>query len=65
MGNNQFEVADIFVRHGDQYCKNYGPSPQQFKVFNLIKACRTAALGGHIQLCAQMWFLATGPQLMP
>lgn len=45
------EVADIFCRYGDQYCRKYRPSPEQLKVLNLIKICRTSALGGHLQEC--------------
>jgi hypothetical protein len=45
------EVADVFCRHADQYCQKYRPSPEQLKVLNLIKICRTSALGGHLQEC--------------
>ncbi|MEJ2158275.1 MAG: IS91 family transposase [Desulfobacteraceae bacterium] len=45
------DVAAIFCRYGDQYCRTYGISPEQFKVLNLIKICRTSALGGHLQQC--------------
>lgn len=51
MHPKQLEVADIFHLHGDQYRHKYPLSPQQAKVFNLIKVCRTSALGGHKQRC--------------
>ena len=51
MQPEQTEVADIFHRYGDQYRQKYSLSPQQAKVFNLIKVCRTSALGGHKQQC--------------
>ena len=47
----QIEVADIFRLHGDRYRAKYPLSPEQSKVFNLIKVCRTSALGGHMQQC--------------
>lgn len=45
------DVAAIFCRYGDQYCQNHRLSPEQFKVLNLIKICRTSALGGHLEQC--------------
>lgn len=45
------DVADIFCRYGDQYCHSYRISPEQLKVLNLIKICRTSALGGHLEQC--------------
>ena len=45
------EVADVFCRHGDQYCQNHRISAEQLKVLNMIKICRTSALGGHLQRC--------------
>ena len=51
MENPPIELADIFRLHGNQYRAKYRPSPQQRKVMNLIKVCRTAVLGGHMQQC--------------
>ncbi len=51
MSDDNIEVADIFNRYGDQYCQSFSLSPQQLKVMNLIKICRTAVLGGHLQKC--------------
>jgi hypothetical protein len=50
-GRCTVEVADIFRLHGHRYRQHYRLSPQQGTVFNLIKLCRTAALGGHMQQC--------------
>ena len=47
------EVADVFRRYGDHYCQQFPISPEQLKVLNLIKVCRTAALGGHLHRCDQ------------
>jgi hypothetical protein len=51
MEKQPIEVADIFRLHGNRYREKYPLSPEQSKVFNLIKLCRTSALGGHMQQC--------------
>ena len=47
------EVADIFRAHGAAWLRaNAGRvSLGQLKVMSAIKACRTAALGGHVAHC--------------
>lgn len=47
-------MADIFRRHGPAYRKaNTGHlSLGQLKVMSAIERCRTAALGGHVEICA-------------
>ena len=47
------EVADIFRAHGAAWVgANKGHvSLGQLKVISAIKACRTAALGGHVARC--------------
>jgi len=47
------EVADIFRAHGAAWRKaNAGHvSVAQLKVMSAIEACRTAALGGHVERC--------------
>lgn len=45
------EVADILNRYGAAYLQQYAISPEQLKVMNLIKICRTSALGGHLEKC--------------
>jgi hypothetical protein len=47
------EVADIFRAAGPAYRANHAGqlSLQQLKVMAAIEACRTAALGGHIEGC--------------
>ena len=47
------EVADIFRAHGAAWVQaNRGHvSLGQLKVISAIKACRTAALGGHVARC--------------
>ena len=55
--SDNIEVSDIFCRHGDQYCQNHRISPEQLKVLNMIKICRTSALGGHLEQCDGCGFL--------
>lgn len=49
-----FEVADIIRVQGDRFLEKQGSSLnfQQHKAFRAIKACRTAALGGHLDYCS-------------
>ena len=48
------EVADIFRGHGPAWrLANAGHlSLEQLKVMSAIERCRTAALGGHVERCA-------------
>lgn len=52
----QPEVADIFRRYGQEYRQNYFLPAEQFKVMRLIEMCRTAELGGHVEVCDQCGF---------
>jgi hypothetical protein len=46
-------VADVFRRYGPAYQSRHGPamSAQQHRVLRDLVACRTAALGGHVEAC--------------
>jgi hypothetical protein len=44
-------IADIFRYHGDAYRRARPPSTEQHRVMRAIEACRTSALGGHLDLC--------------
>ena len=48
------EVADVFRRHGAAYRQTHAGhlSRGQRRVMAAIEACRTAALGGHVEQCA-------------
>ena len=48
-----FEVADIVRVQGRRFLEKYGSGMdfEQEKAFRAIEACRTAALGGHIDYC--------------
>ena len=50
---SKLEVADIFRRHGDTFRAAQGNrlSLEQRKVMAAIEACRTSALGGHVERC--------------
>jgi hypothetical protein len=45
------EVADIFRVHGHQYQSTHPLTWEQKKVMHAIQLCRTAGLGGHIDVC--------------
>jgi hypothetical protein len=48
------EVAEIFRRHGESYRRAHAGhlSRTERRVMGAIEACRTAALGGHVERCA-------------
>jgi hypothetical protein len=45
------EVADVVRRHGDAYRSAHPIDRSAARVMGAIKACRTAALGGHVERC--------------
>lgn len=45
------EVADIFRAYGQIYHKKNKLPLNMHKVMNAIESCRTAKLGGHIEIC--------------
>jgi hypothetical protein len=49
----KLEVADIFRRYGETYRAEHegSLSVAQRRVMQAITACRTAALGGHVERC--------------
>src|SRR4051812_5346211 len=49
------EVADIFRRHGEAYRQGHAGhlGHAERRVMGAIEACRTAALGGHVERCAE------------
>jgi Putative transposase/Transposase zinc-binding domain len=50
-----FEVADIIRQHGDRFIETHGTwlTGQHRRVLRALARCRTAALGGHLDRCAQ------------
>jgi len=55
MSRPTVEVADILLAQGNQFCERNRNwlSYQQLKVMRAIANCRTAALGGHVDVCTQ------------
>src|SRR5215207_4089516 len=53
MTPHRLEVADVFRDHGGAFLDRYGDtlSPEQRRALRDIAACRTAALGGHVEEC--------------
>src|SRR4029453_17647618 len=53
MARPHLEVADVRNAHGDSYMARHRGhlSRGQLKVISAIRACRTAALGGHVARC--------------
>src|SRR6267143_94713 len=52
----RLEVADILRAHGETYQARHPLSAQQRAVLRRLSACRTAALGGHVDACAGCGF---------
>jgi len=53
MDRPKIEVADIFRRYGEAYRNEHDGSlsTAQRRIMSAIEACRTAALGGHVEEC--------------
>ncbi len=47
------EVADILRAYGEAYRARHPVSPEQATVMHRLAACRTAALGGHVEACGR------------
>lgn len=47
------EVAQIFRLYGEEYRRKHRLSRPQLRTMRAIEACRTAALGGHVDECEQ------------
>jgi Putative transposase/Transposase zinc-binding domain len=53
MSRPPLEVAQIFRHHGPAYRQNHGLTPGQRQAMRDIEQCRTASLGGHVDVCSQ------------
>lgn len=53
MTEHRLELADVIREHGAEFLRQWGHvvSPRQRKALHDIGACRTAALGGHVEQC--------------
>jgi hypothetical protein len=47
----RFDVGEIIRTHGQAYRRSHVLTPEQHKVLHAVAACRTAALGGHVDVC--------------
>lgn len=52
----QLELADIFWQHGQSFREKNYLSSEQSKAMRHIEMCRTAELGGHIEVCNHCGF---------
>jgi hypothetical protein len=53
MSRPALEVAQIFRRHGPEYREHHRLSRPQRQAMRDIERCRTASLGGHLDVCSQ------------
>jgi hypothetical protein len=53
MSRPALEVAQIFRRHGPEYREHHRLSRPQRQAMRDIERCRTASLGGHVDVCSQ------------
>jgi Putative transposase/Transposase zinc-binding domain len=53
VSEHRLEVADVFRKHEQEFLQRWGHtlSGQQLRAFRDICACRTAALGAHLEQC--------------
>ena len=52
----RFEVADVLRKHGEAFLRKHPQPPHVCSALNLIKTCRTAVLGGHLDRCPKCGF---------
>ena len=52
----RWEVADIVRLHAEDYRRSRPLPPPHFKILRAIAACRTPALGGHVERCGDCGF---------
>jgi len=45
------EVQDIFVKYGPEYLSKHKLTLSQHKAMSAVQKCRTAQLGGHVDVC--------------
>lgn len=51
MSKPQYELAQVIGDYGEAFIAKYAPLKQHVSVLNAIQKCRTAALGGHVDVC--------------
>ena len=45
------ELAEVFARHASAYRAAHRLATVQYRAMRAIEACRTVALGGHVERC--------------
>jgi hypothetical protein len=55
MARPDLEVGDVFREHADAFLNLYASStgPEARRVLNALQICRTAELGGHVDVCSK------------
>src|SRR3989338_1036686 len=52
----RWEVADILRLHGEDYRRSHPVPLVHLKIMRALSACRTPALGGHLERCGDCGF---------
>ncbi len=52
----RYDLGEIFRAHIDAFRDRYTLSPEQAGVIRAVCACRTAQLGGHLDVCLDCGF---------
>src|SRR5512145_841021 len=52
----QVDIADIFRAHGEVFRSTHTLIPDQHRAMRAIETCRTAILGGHVDVCDSCGF---------
>lgn len=47
----KYTVGDVLRQFGEEFRKKYRPSEEQLRVLRRLEICRTAALGGYVEVC--------------
>jgi len=55
-GRPALDIADIFRAHGEAFREKHALTLDQARVMRAIETCRTAALGGHLDVCDHCGF---------
>jgi hypothetical protein len=55
-GRPKLEVAQIFRAHGEAYRATHVLTPEQARAMRAVEHCRTATLGGHLDVCERCDF---------
>jgi len=51
MSRPKYEMAHVIERFGQEFVQKHNPNSWTLRTLNALRICRTAALGGHIEVC--------------